>query len=271
MDHQLAKWTSGKSPSSLISRLVPPEYLYRKAQIRDVRRKDIAFSLNMSHVVDHFIYFDFLDPAFNNLMDIVEKDFVIIDVGANIGRFSFHFAKKAIDGKVYCFEPDPYNFSMQMHNASRNNFNNIKFHQMGLGSESGSFPLYRVNLNNPGMNRILLHGHHVTNKVEIIDVASLDEIMPASDTNKLDLIKIDVEGFEFEVLRGGENLIDKFKPILFIELSNANLSEHNSSSKEVVEWIQSKGYFITDASSNQPVFDNIPQDQIDILCQPHSS
>jgi FkbM family methyltransferase len=268
LGHFLAKLTSRKPPSAFISKFVPPEYLYHKEQEIIVVRQNIVFQLNLSHTVDHFIYYDFLDQAFDNLMSIIKEDYVIIDIGANIGRFTFHFAQIAKKGRVICFEPDSTNYAALQINANLNNFDNISFYQLGLGSSAERVPLFNVNENNPGMNRVLPNESNIAFPFEMIDIKRLDQIEELLDINKIDLIKIDVEGFEFEVLQGSERLIDQFKPFLFVEINSDNLDEHNSSVQELLKWILSKGYLIRDASSNQSLGEKLPKLQMDIICIP---
>ncbi len=263
----LARLTSGKLPSSIISRFVPPEYLYSSGTTRKVVRHDINFSLDISKVVDHFIFFDFKDAAFNNLMKMIKEDSVIFDIGANVGRFSFHFAKLAHQGKVVCFEPDSKNFSDLMKTEKLNNYHNISFLKKGLGSEKNLLPLYRVNESNPGMNRILKN-IYPNGRSEEIEIIKLDDYIELSDFEDINIIKIDVEGYEHEVLKGGEKIIKRLKPILFVEVNDQNLKEHNSSALDLVSWIRSKGYTIKNASTNQYLSDNPFEVQSDILCTP---
>ena len=80
-----------------------------------------------------------------------------------------------------------------------------------------------------------------------------------------DLLKIDVEGYEMAVLRGGFASIRKWKPILFIELVDANLREHGWSGASLVQFIEGLGYEIFDARTMVPIDRFAPHDT-DVLC-----
>lgn len=77
---------------------------------------------------------------------------------------------------------------------------------------------------------------------QTIEVDRLDTVCMEQNTGKIDFIKIDVEGFEYEVLAGGSEVIKKWKPVLFIELDDNNLKENNKNAKELVELLVGFGY-----------------------------
>jgi hypothetical protein len=91
-ENWLIKKTSGRSVGTFWAKFVPPEYLYNQNSLRIVNRRGAKYTLDISDTVDHFIYFDFADRAFDKLMSIVRIDSVVVDIGANVGRFSLPFA-----------------------------------------------------------------------------------------------------------------------------------------------------------------------------------
>ena len=103
--------------------------------------------------------------------------------------------------------------------------------------------------NNKGGNRISSLTNHTPN----IHVTTLDHYVKRKNINRIDLIKIDVEGYELNVLRGGIKSIEKFKPILFIELDDENLKQQNSSAKELIAFLKNYYNSITDAFSGEDI------------------
>lgn len=265
LERWLLSMTLGKSPSSFFSKLVPMEYLYSEGSSRLAKRHGAVFKLDISKVVDHFVYFGFNDEAFNNLMTFIKEDSIIVDVGANVGRFTLPFASKARNGKVLSFEPDATSFSNLEKNCKLNSFDNITLVNKGLGSKNASFQLFVVNKNNPGMNRILNDGssHDSCSEIEVV---KLDDYLNQLNLDKVDVIKIDVEGFENEVIEGAREVIVKYKPLLFVEMSNENLKEHGSSFELLVKKIEELGYKIVNASTMDVVTESDYQRQIDVIC-----
>ncbi len=132
----------------------------------------------------------------------------VIDAGANIGNHSIFFSK--FFKKVYSFEPNPTTFKLLKINSKINN--NIFIKKMGLSNKE--------DISNLLENKSNLGGSKITNKklANTIDVklGTIDNEIK-SIKEKIKLIKIDVEGHEFEVLQGSKNTILKYRPIIIFE------------------------------------------------------
>jgi hypothetical protein len=79
-------------------------------------------------------------------------------------------------------------------------------------------------------------------------------------------LKIDVEGFEIFVLQGAEKLLQRFKPILFIELAEVNLNEHGFTAKMLIEYVERLNYNVLDAKTMDPLDKLKPNHHTDMLC-----
>lgn len=147
---------------------------------------------------------------------------IIFDIGANIGLYTIRQAKRAKNGRVFSFEPNPYAFARLEKNLKANDLHNVfainkaifsKHCQLGLkfngftGTTVVTSPL-----------RELL-------KVEAL---TLDEIVRSYGIKRVNLVKIDVEGNEMEVLRGGEKSLELIDKIV-IECHSKQLKEQVSS------------------------------------------
>jgi len=253
--------------SRLWRKFIPPLYFYNKGSIRYAERSGIRYVLDVSTLHGHSIYFYIIkDTAWDNLFKLIRPDFYIIDAGANIGFLSLYFAKECINGFVYSFEPDSDSFDSLQKSVNRNEFKNIKLFKTALGAEAGTAELFKVYVNNPGANRILSQKPDKETKSEIVEIATLDSFYQKEIFKKIDLIKIDVEGFELFVLRGARQLIDKWKPILFIELADVNLKQQNCSAVEVIEFVEGLGYHVLDAQTMLPIERKTTEYYTDIVC-----
>jgi FkbM family methyltransferase len=202
------------------------------------------------------------------LFTLCQKGYTVIDVGTNIGYVLLKFAQiVGPQGKVYGFEPDPFNYFKCLHNLSLNKFTNIHVENCGLGHLRGSFNLSVDTNSNRGGNRITL-GDNSKEMVKV-KVIKLDNFIAMHHIPKIDLVKIDVEGFELNVLKGAENIIKQHQPTLFIELDDNNLKQQGQSARELVEFVVNLGYQVTHAEVETVItpnndFRNI---HIDIICK----
>jgi FkbM family methyltransferase len=255
-------------PLSWCKKLIPPLYFYNPGSRRTVMRDGVHYSLDISRLLDHSIYFNNVnDAAWTNLFRMLRTDFNIIDAGANIGYLSLYFAKRCQKGLIYSFEPDSENFQDLSRNIQLNSFKNIRLYNKALGDKPTMARLYKIYASNPGANRILPDALKKDLPSEVVEVTTLDGLDEQGCFKKIDLIKIDVEGFEGFVLRGGQRLITRWKPILFVELVDENLQLHHYSSLSLVEYIESVGYDIWDAKAMKRI-DKSNLRYTDILCFP---
>lgn len=255
----------------LWSKLIPPLYFYSHKSIRQVERNRIRFRLDISKQLDHSIYFCTVkDLAWSNLLQLLKPDFNVIDVGANIGFLTLNFATRCPEGKTYSFEPDSETFSKLKMNVALNRLNNVRLFHTAIGSKAGTGQLYKLYQSNPGANRILPHEHGPAVPSERVEISSLDDLDSEGCFGSVDLIKIDVEGFELFVLEGAHKLISRCKPVLFIELVDQNLKLQGCSSTSVLDYITRLDYLILDAKTMRPL-GRSEDYYTDILCFPHSN
>lgn len=149
---------------------------------------------------------------------------VIMDVGANIGLFSNIVLKQYPDVDLHIFEPNKRNFSILGSNFS--GLRNVYLSNTAVSDVAGTSSLYSpsdgsgmASLVNRKLDHFDLHGDEF---IEIIDVVRLDDYMTLHNINSIDLIKIDVEGFELSVLKGLGTSLNLVKAIQF-EFGGCNL------------------------------------------------
>ena len=142
------------------------------------------------------------EPEMVKLFKVLATDSeTILDIGANIGCTAILFGKLAKN--VYAFEPSPTTFSFLKQNISKSGMKNIFPKNIGLGAEPGEYTLTFAPNNRSGgfvSNQTQASAGHT---IEKIVIQQLDEIVNSLDLKAIDFIKIDVEGFEGHVLRGG--------------------------------------------------------------------
>jgi FkbM family methyltransferase len=141
--------------------------------------------------------------AFYRIADTIGiKTFV--DVGAHVGYYTIRMSKRSEN--VIAFEPNPMNRAKLQKNVELNELENVTIYPYALGEARYKSKLYLAD-----SSSTLLEGYQRGPAVEV-DVVPLDEVI-----EKADLIKIDVEGYEWKVIQGAEKLILAQRPILEIE------------------------------------------------------
>jgi len=139
---------------------------------------------------------------------------VVIDVGANIGQFVNAVKLFHPDARVTCFEPDPRSFADLVINTAH--LDEVRGHNVGLGAEAAVRPFFRHQVSVVSSFSEMAEHRDGTQEVLHLEVRRLDEMVPGDV--QPDLVKIDVEGFEREVLAGGWNTLRRSR-FLLIELS----------------------------------------------------
>lgn len=143
---------------------------------------------------------------------------VILDIGANIGCTAILFSGLA--RQVHAFEPSPTTFSLLERNVGKAGLGNVLLHNMGLGAEESTSTLTFSPSNRSGgfVSDQTRAGEGFT--VETIAIRRLDDVVPSLGIESLQFIKIDVEGFEGHVLRGGRETLSRFRPVVVLELNH---------------------------------------------------
>jgi len=149
---------------------------------------------------------------------LIRPNDVVLDVGANIGCTSILFSRLA--AKVYSFEPSPTTFLFLQQNLLAAGASNVSAFNCGLGSRASTETLTFASNNRSGgfvSNKLQLEAGHET---EVITIADGDSFLTAQNAEHVDLIKIDVEGFELEVLAGMKSLLQRNRPVVVLEMNH---------------------------------------------------
>ena len=160
-------------------------------------------------------YGEFSEIEWHLLDQLVKPGAVVIEAGANMGSFTVPLAKNAGErGMVYAFEPQLAVFQQLSANVALNDLINVQTFNAGCGDEEGWMPIIRPNpkveLNYGGLPLERLKGDSIVK----VRIEKLDNCI---DPPRLNLIKADVEGMEAQVLKGARGLIEKFRPMLYLE------------------------------------------------------
>jgi FkbM family methyltransferase len=192
-------------------------------------------------------------------LNMLPEEGVVLDIGANLGVMSYYLAKNHPERQVLAFEPIPYNFRNLTRIVRKFKLSNIQLFQLALGDKNGT-----VEMVLPVEHSVRFHGlahvKHETirekNEGEVFEcpVKRLDDVIAGSGSKNLRIagIKIDVENFEYYVLKGAENLLKQHKPLIYCELWD------NENRRKTMEFLKSLGYK-AQVLENKKLTDYLPE------------
>ena len=166
----------------------------------------------------------------------LREGFVVLDIGANVGLISLLAAKKVgKTGKVYAFEPVPKIFARLQENIALNGFNNVEPVPLALSSQKGKAMIFVAH----GASSLF---RRVSDEFVEVPTERLDDFVEQEGIERVDAIKLDVEGAELHVIRGADKTIRRFKPIMMVEINPDTLKAAGTTPQELFETIVSYGY-----------------------------
>ena len=165
----------------------------------------------------------------------------IIDIGANFGYHTLLFSQQC-SKNVYAFEPQIQNFKLLEENIRNNKIKNIVSSNYACGDCNCEIKMpifygnYMLNMGDITPNLDCINNHYSTTQSILLDEMNFP--------SKIDLIKLDVQGWEKKVLIGAVELLKTHKPALIVEFEHFQLSKTNTSCKELFDFIREQNYYI---------------------------
>lgn len=176
-----------------------------------------------------------------------------LDIGANFGYHTLTTARliQSSDGIVHAFEPQIQNFALLEENVNDNQIKNVHVYNYACGNkkEKVKIPIIHTfqstkenafNINMGDFTPNYNINENDESSYDIVDTILLDDF----NFENVDLVKIDVQGWEKKVLQGMEKIMEKSKPVIIIEIEEIQLNKVNITSKDLFDYIREKGYYI---------------------------
>ena len=176
------------------------------------------------------------EPEIDFLMKLlVKQDSNVLDIGANVGFHTVRLAQRATSGRVYAFEASPCAIHKLNKNCAFNNLKNVTIIPHALGNLT---EIKKININKTGDGlegtSSFLTTHHIQREPNLYDqtdvqIYRLDDLIDQLEIQKIDFVKIDVEGFEPMVIEGGLEALQRHRPIIITEAHSVRLSNTEKS------------------------------------------
>ena len=165
--------------------------------------------------------------------EFVSEGDVCLDIGAHKGVVT-HMMRRRVGnaGKIIAFEPQEELFEWLEVMVPSLRLNNVELEQIALSEESGPRTLHRVGAMKSGS--FVQEAGDYSDSVTV-QTTTMDEYAKSKDIDTISFIKIDVDGFELQVLKGAKETLQAFRPVLLIEISDSDLAD-------VSEFLTGMGY-----------------------------
>lgn len=164
------------------------------------------------------------EEEFHYFTGMIGDKGIILDIGANIGITTALMAKKSKNAKIWAFEPIPENIKTLKRIVGHYKLKNVTIYEAALGEENGQLKMVMPIIDNvkmQGLSHVLEDNPDnpgESGSFYVVPVYKLDDLEELKSGEKIAAIKIDVENFEYHVLKGGEQILRDHKPVIYCEL-----------------------------------------------------
>ena len=194
-----------------------------------------------------------LESELVGVAQVVPRGGVCLDIGAAAGFYTAEMARLVgTGGVVHSFEPLRFAHATTSRVLGLRSGSNVVRHSLALGDTGDevvmSVPLRRgipvtgrsfVTRNASGLGSNAEFDEHLR---VVVDGDTVDQFCERAGLVRIDFVKIDVEGAELHVLRGGEATIERLRPAVMVEVEDRHLERFDTHSSEIAEWFTTRGY-----------------------------
>ena len=210
--------------------------LYKVAE-KNLKNYDQLAVYSLDFISLNIILDGIYEKKFLNMIDTWIERFhpkiyngICLDIGANIGNHSIFYSKKF--NQVFSFEVFPKNLDLLKINCR--DIKNIKIFEFGLSNENKKIDFFYSKLNLGGLSKIKAEDQNIKLK---LDVKKIDDLN--IDKSKITFVKLDVEGSEFDIVKGGINFFSEYKPIIVFEQQPEDFEDNST---KLINLLKSLGY-----------------------------
>jgi FkbM family methyltransferase len=226
-----------------------------------IQRKGIRFEIDLGEGIDLSLYLfgNFQNHVYHNKWFDIQPDDIILDIGANFGIIALNYAKEVPNGQVYAFEPTHYALQKFKRNLSLNPelANHITVLQKFVSdhpAEKALAPTYSSwKVDGSDETGEQIHDIHkgVVKSTEGVSTTTIDVFVEQQHLKRVDHIKIDTDGHEYEVLQGAIQTLNNFKPTVIFEIGRYIIEERGIDYRHFEELFHKVGYILKHSTSGQ--------------------
>jgi len=190
----------------------------------------------------------FYEKEINILPKFVHSGDVCIDIGANMGQYTYYLSKLAgKEGVVFSFEPINYTFDTLKKIASKLKLKNVRIKKVALGENNNEMeyivPLGDSGILDIGQSHQYSKEENTQGEKEKVCVTTIDELMKTfPEIKKTAFIKCDVEGAELMVFRGGKFFLSQYHPVILCEIEKKHTIRYQYNPIDLINFLKEFGY-----------------------------
>jgi len=161
---------------------------------------------------------------------------IVVDIGAHIGAFAVRAAKQAHNGRVYAYEASSLNHTLLARNRQINSLENLHIENRAVAGKAGRLTLFRP-ADNGALGSLL---HESGRFIEVVQATTLTDLIAEHGIEQIDLLKMDVEGAEYDILLNCP--VDTLKKVRRLVMEFHDFRDDPRSHRDLVDFLNSHGF-----------------------------
>jgi FkbM family methyltransferase len=183
-----------------------------------VEKKIIRDGFYDIHILDYMVQF-------------VSPGTIVLDVGSSVGAYAIPIAKAFPQVRVHAFEPNPHAVDRLQRNIALNCIHNVTVHQAAAGASAATRVLYAFDSRDAGLSSFIEPKQQGKNcRTVPVDVLAVDNVFRGLP-ERISVMKVDVQGYEAEVLEGSRDVMRTHRPCILFEHEDSNFKDQDSAGK----------------------------------------
>lgn len=196
----------------------------------------------------HIFFQHYEKEEAETITSCVHPGMTVLDIGANIGYFTLLMAQRVTaNGSVHAFEPNPRMIRQLEKNIALNEDlkdGRIKVQSVALGNAEGETDFFSPVRGAEGVGGLKDTKRVPVEELFRVRVSRLDTWIAEQKIERIDFIKMDVEGGELDILKGAQNMLKIMRPVILFEAYELNTAPYGYSVKDILEHVRQYGYDI---------------------------
>jgi len=239
--------------SPWVDRFIYGPGLFPSHVVREVNRFGYRMRVDLHDQIGRMIYFlgSHEPDESDRVRAMIQPDWVVVDVGAQIGFYTLMSASR-IDphrGHVYALEPNPKSLEKLRYHVQINDLSHVTVIPKAVAAERGTATFYPGPEHNTGLASRFDRGYDATPIT--VEQTTIDDLAAEHGWTRLDLLKVDAEGCETAVIAGAANTLERFKPVLLMELNEPMLTRAETSGVALVQRLRELGYSLREFDNDE--------------------
>lgn len=182
------------------------------------------------------------NPISDMKMFVTSNDPLIFDIGANIGQTINRFRSSFPKSEIHSFEPSPSTFETLTSNSKK--FDRVHLHNCGMGSELNTLPFFEnTHSEMSSFLQLSEFGWGSIKKETLVEINTVDQFCKTNNIDRIDILKSDTQGFDYEVLKGAQNMMNLNKiGVVYLEVTFSEMYKNIPSFGNIYNFLMDNNF-----------------------------